>query len=143
MKSFRLFLRNFKRKYRMIYNGETVEPGTGEDLVYDDMLKAMKELYVTNLNVDCKNLLAFPQTKKFYHQLINYPAEIIPLMDQVTKDEMKLIYIDTGATDEELLEFEKLSYRVRPFNLEKKANMRELNPIGEILPITICPSQRS
>ncbi|KAF3934914.1 hypothetical protein ABW19_dt0206345 [Dactylella cylindrospora] len=128
MKSFRMFLRNFKRKYRMIFNGETVPPGVGEELVYDEMLKAMKELHVSGLNVDCKNLLAFPQTKKFYHQLINYPAEIIPLMDQVTKDEMKAIYIDAGASDEELLEFEKMQYRVRPFNLEKQSNMRELNP---------------
>ncbi|KAK6544129.1 DNA replication licensing factor, mcm4 component [Orbilia ellipsospora] len=128
MRIFRSFLRNFKRKYRMIFNGETVAPGAGEELVYDEMLKAMKELHVTGLNIDCKNLLSFPQTKKFYHQLINYPAEIIPLMDQVTKDEMKALYIQQNATEDDLAEFEKLMYRVRPFNLEKTANMRELNP---------------
>ncbi|KAK6358650.1 DNA replication licensing factor, mcm4 component [Orbilia blumenaviensis] len=128
MRTFRNFLRNFKRKYRMIYNGETVAPGTGEELVYDEMLKAMKELHVTGLNVDCKNLLAFPQTKKFYHQLINYPAEIIPLMDQVVKDEMKELFVRLGAREDELNEFEKDMYQVRPFNLEKQSNMRELNP---------------
>ncbi|EPS44070.1 hypothetical protein H072_1953 [Dactylellina haptotyla CBS 200.50] len=128
MHTFRLFLRNFKRKYRMIYNGETVAPGTGEELLYDEMLRAMKQLHVTGLNIDCKNLLAFPQTKKFYHQLINYPAEIIPLMDQVTKDEMKALYIQESATEDQLADFEKLMYRVRPFNLEKLSNMRELNP---------------
>ncbi|KAK6340610.1 hypothetical protein TWF696_008935 [Orbilia brochopaga] len=128
MKTFRSFLRNFKRKYRMIYDGETVPPGVGEELVYEEMLKAMMEFEVEGLNIDCKNLLAFPQTKKFYHQLVDYPAEIIPLMDQVTKDEMKSLYINDKSTDADIEEFEKHEYRVRPFNLDKSSNMRDLNP---------------
>jgi DNA replication licensing factor MCM4 len=43
----------------------------------------MHETETYNLNLDCANLLAYPNSKKLYYQLIRYPQEIIPLMDYV------------------------------------------------------------
>jgi DNA replication licensing factor MCM4 len=43
---------------------------------------------VTGLNLDARNLKAYPSTNKLWHQLHAYPQEIIPLMDQTVKDVM-------------------------------------------------------
>ncbi|KAH1497363.1 hypothetical protein KXX52_001368, partial [Aspergillus fumigatus] len=48
----------------------------------------MRQLGVTSLNLDAKNLKAYPSTLKLWHQLHAYPQEIIPLMDQTVKDVM-------------------------------------------------------
>ena len=40
----------------------------------------------TNSNLDMVNLRASLPTKKVYTQLIKYPQEIIPVMDQAFKD---------------------------------------------------------
>ena len=50
------------------------------------MLKNMRQLGLTGLNLDMRNLKAYPTTVKLYHQLIAYPHEIVPLMDQTVKD---------------------------------------------------------
>jgi len=43
---------------------------------------------VHGLNIDARNLKAYPATLKLWHQLQAYPQEIIPLMDQAVKDVM-------------------------------------------------------
>lgn len=88
------FLYNFQRKYRMIQDGELEEglslppdhPGLVKE--YVEMMKAMLELGVTPLNLDARNLKAYPPTKKLWHQLQAFPSEIIPLMDVAIKDVM-------------------------------------------------------
>jgi DNA replication licensing factor MCM4 len=88
------FLRNFQRKYRMIKDGdldenETVtsdDPGYARE--YVDMMKAMLEFGVTTLNLDMKNLQAYPPTQKLWYQMQNFPEEIIPIVDTVIKDVM-------------------------------------------------------
>jgi DNA replication licensing factor MCM4 len=128
--AFRKFLRDFKRKYRMRMDNEFVAPGQGEELVYVEMLKQMRDLETTNLNLDVQNLKAFPPTKKFYHQLHAYPQEIIPIMDTCVKDEM-LEYLEAiGAHAEEYDQCLVRGYKARPFNVEKSINMRDLNPEG-------------
>ena len=128
--AFRKFLRDFKRKYRMRMDNEFVAPGQGEEPVYVEMLKQMRELETTNLNLDVQNLKAFPPTKKFYHQLHAYPQEIIPIMDTCVKDEM-LEYLEAiGAHTEEYDQCLVRGYKARPFNVEKSINMRDLNPEG-------------
>ena len=66
---------------------ETSEPGSGgSDREYVNMLSDMRHLGITGLNLDVRNLKAFPSTVKLWHQLQAYPHEIIPLMDQAIKD---------------------------------------------------------
>jgi DNA replication licensing factor MCM4 len=88
------FLRNFQKKYRMLQDGELNDggrlpsdhPGASRD--YVEMLKAMLEFGVTTLNLDMRNLQAYPPTRKLWYQMQNFPEEIIPIVDTVIKDVM-------------------------------------------------------
>lgn len=94
MNAMKDFLFNFQRKYRMIQDGELGEglslpadhPAMAKE--YVEMMKTMLELGVTPLNLDARNLKAYPPTRKLWHQLQAFPNEIIPLMDVAVKDVM-------------------------------------------------------
>jgi DNA replication licensing factor MCM4 len=93
MSAFKNFLYNYARKYRMWAEGateaETRAMGqTAEEREYITMLNNMRKLGATGVNLDAKNLKAYPSTLKLWHQLHAYPQEIIPLMDQTVKDVM-------------------------------------------------------
>ena len=94
MSAMKDFLFNFQRKYRMIQDGELEEGASlpAEDPAmareYVEMMKAMLEMGVTPLNLDARNLKAYPPTRKLWHQLQAFPSEIIPLMDVAVKDAM-------------------------------------------------------
>lgn len=129
METFRHFLNNYKSKYARIHDGETLQLGDGEDIVYVDILNEMRRLGTTNLNINAKNLLAYPKTQKLYYQLINYPHEVIPIMDQTVKDCMVAIASgDPSGNPQELDEIEMRTYKVRPFGLDARKGLRELNP---------------
>ncbi|MCJ1397635.1 hypothetical protein MMC11_000831 [Xylographa trunciseda] len=90
---FKDFLLGYQKKYRMWADGateeETSDPSSGgNEKEYVDMLKIMLQLGVTGLNLDVRNLKAYPSTVKLWHQLQAYPHEIIPIMDQTIKDLM-------------------------------------------------------
>ncbi|VVT50017.1 uncharacterized protein SAPINGB_P002559 [Magnusiomyces paraingens] len=127
---FRDFLLNFRMRYRMIADGVSVEEGDGEELTYHSMMLSMVHMGVTNLNLDVRNLEAFPEGHKLAKQLVNYPGEIIPVMDTTIKDCLLQL-----ARDEHLLSPEEITaeiepnfYKVRPFNLGNERGMRDLNP---------------
>lgn len=88
------FLRNFQRKYRMVKDGEIEDvtsitsdhPASQKE--YIDMMKAMLEFGVTTVNLDMRNLEAYPPTQKLWYQMQNFPEEIIPIVDTVIKDVM-------------------------------------------------------
>jgi DNA replication licensing factor MCM4 len=93
MSAFKNFLYNYAKKYRMWADGATEEEtealgGVGDEKEYIDMLNNMRGLGVNGLNLDARNLKAYPSTLKLWHQLYAYPQEIIPLMDQTIKDVM-------------------------------------------------------
>lgn len=93
MSAFKNFLYNFAKKYRLWTEGMTEEDTRlmgpeVEEKEYITMLNNMRQLGVTSLNLDVKNLKAYPSTLKIWHQLQAYPQEIIPLMDQTAKDVM-------------------------------------------------------
>ena len=86
------FLHNFRRKYRLIHDGELAE---GDSLDIDDarmekenisMLETMLDLGTTAFYLDCRNLKSYPATRKLWHQVQSFPAEIIPVMDAAVKD---------------------------------------------------------
>ena len=83
-------MRNFKIRYRVSRDrdhGLTLpalsSSEESERLLYKDYLRAMRVTGQTTLNLDMVDLQAFPPTKKLYTQLIKYPQELIPVMDQV------------------------------------------------------------
>lgn len=86
------FLLNFQKKYRLIADGELEEgssldadhPGLEKD--YTNMLQTMLELGTRSLYLDCRNLKAYPPTRKLWYQLQQFPSEIIPVMDTCVKD---------------------------------------------------------
>ena len=86
------FLHNFRRKYRLIQDEELAE---GDSLDLDDarmekenisMLETMLDLGTTAFYLDCRNLKSYPATRKLWHQVQSFPAEIIPVMDAAVKD---------------------------------------------------------
>lgn len=111
--------------------GELVEPEDHE-LYYVNQLNTIMELGLTNLNLDAKNLLSYPSTRKLYYQLINYPQEIIPIMDHTIKDCLIQIINDSGTTspaESKLDEIETNVYTIRPYNVNMvEKGIRELNP---------------
>ena len=146
MEMFRSFLRGFRLKYRWAHAkklGEplppaaTGNPAEGERLVYEGYLRRMRITDQTNLNLRISDLEAYPPSKRLKLQLIRYPQEMVPIMDQVLKDEMlEMAYEDQkesrdgmggdmGLAEIELMET-KL-YKVRPYGAEA-INMRDLNP---------------
>ena len=100
----------------------------------------MRQTGKTNLNLDVVNLLAYPPSKKLHSQLLKYPQEVIPAMDQQVLKDMMLDIADmdhqaglegmqAAEGEEEIGEIMGKVYKVRPFGLPA-ANMRSLNPSG-------------
>lgn len=88
------FLYNFQKKYRMIQDGELVDnqplqaghPGLEKE--YMKMLDTMLEFGSKAFYLDCRNLKAYPATRKLWHQLQSFPSEIVPVIDTAVKDTM-------------------------------------------------------
>ncbi|CAL9728135.1 DNA replication licensing factor Mcm4p [Monosporozyma unispora] len=126
---FRNFLMSFKYKYRRQLDDSDAIPNntTDEDLYYVNMLNEMRDLGTCNLNLDTRNLLSFNQTEELYYQLLNYPQEVISIMDQTIKDCMVSLVVDNNLSYN-LDDIETKFYKVRPYNVDTEKGMRELNP---------------
>ncbi|KAI4104010.1 MAG: hypothetical protein L6R37_003492 [Teloschistes peruensis] len=127
MSKFKDFLHNFQKKYRLWLDGateeETSDPDSGGDeKVYMELLKNMRELGVGTLNLDARNLKAYPTTVKLWHQLQAYPHEIIPLMDQAVKD----IIVDQA--EEEMLRLRAVQ---QPRQLNRRGSSVPAVPTSE------------
>ena len=100
------FLMNFQRKYRLAIDGEIAENVTlpsdhpGHSKEYLEMMKTMLDLGVTALNLDVRNLKAYPPTRKLWHQLIGFPSDIIPIIDLCIKDCMLELAYEKGQQEE-------------------------------------------
>ncbi|QRG36936.1 hypothetical protein FDK38_001297 [Candidozyma auris] len=127
--AFRDFLMSFKMKERKHMDGEDVEPEDSE-LYYVQQLNNMRDLGTTNLNLDAANLLAYKQTRRLYHQLINYPQEVIPIMDQTVKDCLVSLFSDSTTNEPASIDdIETNIYTIRPYNINAvRRGMRDLNP---------------
>ena len=86
------------------------------------------------LNINCQHFLQFPSTHHFYHQLIQYPQEIIPILDIVVNDEFKRMDIPSLAGEGEEMGEDPLGLlleellQVRLFGLQERCRLRALNP---------------
>ncbi|RDW77964.1 putative DNA replication licensing factor mcm4 [Coleophoma crateriformis] len=87
---FKDFLKNYTKKYRMWAEGmteaEAREDEDSETKEYVVMMHNMLTLGITSLNLDFRNLKAYPPTRKFWQQAQDYPHEMIAIMDQSLKD---------------------------------------------------------
>lgn len=90
--AFRDFLRNFTLKYRMYRDGlteeEVSESPFAETKVYMESMQNMLLLGEERLYLDIRDLNLYPPTKKMYHQLLVYPVDMLPILDQSLKDSM-------------------------------------------------------
>ena len=125
---FRTFITSFKPKYRMLLDNQHVEPGQGENLSYTEKLQAVRMLGLNNMNLDVRDLEAYPITKRLHRQLLDFPQEVIPLFDHTLKDLIIESALEENVSAEELADIERRLYKVRAFNIGKTVNLRDLNP---------------
>lgn len=117
--AFKDFLVNFTPGHRKLTEGQ--EMGEHDMIpLYPRLLQQIHETEVFNMNLDCMNLKCFQPTLTVYYELIRYPQEIIPLMDIVVNEYYKELYQINDNIPQPI--------QVRPFNIGKVVNMRELNP---------------
>ncbi|KAF9121488.1 hypothetical protein BGW39_010498 [Mortierella sp. 14UC] len=83
-------------------------------------LTIMRRTRTRQLNLDCQNLLHHHSGKKVHGLLIDYPAEVLPLLDFAAME----VYINTYPEDDMRGE----SFMIRPFNIGKCINTRDLGP---------------
>ncbi|ORY75902.1 MCM-domain-containing protein [Neocallimastix californiae] len=95
-----------------------IRPEHEQPYYFPRILKEMNELKVYNLNLNCQNLKSYKKSLPLYHQLIRYPQEIIPIMDHVLTEKL--------AENSE--DYAPIHALVRPYNIGKSVNMRDLNP---------------
>lgn len=125
---FRNFMMLFTRKDRNVFRGIAVLPADATTYPYIQQCTTMRELHQTTLTLDARDLLATGPTTPLYHQLLNYPQEVIPIMDQTVKDVMVGLVADLPEIDYPLEEIETSVYKVRPCGVEAHRGMRELDP---------------
>mmetsp|Transcript_7204 Transcript_7204/g.13466 ORF Transcript_7204/g.13466 Transcript_7204/m.13466 type:complete len:919 (-) Transcript_7204:135-2891(-) len=98
------------------------KPGAAPDAApfYRALLQEIVETQLIAFNLDCRNLADFDP--ELYNQLVQYPQEVIPILDIVINDEAAAI---NAAQDNEEL---PNRIQVRTYNLLASKQMRDLNP---------------
>lgn len=126
------FLRNFKAKYRTVFDRERRVPtravtraADGERLVYQGYLNRMLVTDQYQLNLDLIDLQAYAPTRKLHNALIKFPQEVVPMLDQCLADAMEELIQAQAMEDHDPLD---VVYKVRPFISDGAVNMRDLNP---------------
>ena len=75
-----------------------------------------------SLNVDTQHLYYHsPECQKLYHQLVNFPRQVVPLMDLILSQYITNTLL--GGDNEGVPEFQ-----VRPYHLKNLSHMRALDP---------------
>ncbi|KAF9994609.1 hypothetical protein BGZ80_000665 [Entomortierella chlamydospora] len=100
---FKDFLDNFKQKHRIVKENPN-----------------MARTNTRQLNLDCQNLLAYRPAVKLHSLLIDYPAEVLPLLDFTLNEYFDELHPEVDLRGDSLM--------IRPFNLGKTINTRELGP---------------
>lgn len=88
------FYRNFQLKYRLVLDGDLAttqglpEDHPGNHKQYLEVMNAMIDFGTVNLNLDMRDVKAYPPTQKLWYQVQNFPAELMSVFDQALKDVM-------------------------------------------------------
>lgn len=76
-----------------------------------------------SLEIDAMHLFYHNEAcQQLYHQLVQYPKEIVPLMDSSVKWVLETLAQNMDVPIPDM--------QVRPFNLKKVSNLRELDPVA-------------
>lgn len=128
-RQFKDFLLFFTLNDRLRYENKEIT-SQGQEKVYRHMMMNMMEMGLTNMNIDCKDLASFTNTRLLAQQLINYPHEVIPVLDNTVKQVMIQLALEegTGESESRLAEVDTKEYKTRPYNLPDERGLRELNP---------------
>ncbi|KAJ1893867.1 MCM DNA helicase complex subunit, partial [Kickxella alabastrina] len=121
MSTFKDFLLHFTAAHRPPAAGTLSAAEMGEP-VYPQLLRRMHASEVFQLNLDAQNLLAYAPAQRLYRQLVNYPEEVVPIMDYVLTELFMEHFPDAD------MDLAQSDLKVRPYNLTATTNMRELNP---------------
>ncbi|KAI8915519.1 MCM2/3/5 family-domain-containing protein [Powellomyces hirtus] len=121
MQMFSDFLQNFTHSEAVAAEDNEGRINEGPRPFYPTLLRQLKEGGILNMNLDCANLRNYEPALKLYKQLQRYPQEIIPLMDHTLTDFFLELFDDVQMPD-------GVTMRVRPFNLARSVNLRQLNP---------------
>lgn len=115
----------------------TAMPGDDDDQNFNIepyYISVLKQLAITEelvLDIDCRHLFDF--NRSLYRQLIDYPTDVIPIFDLVASSVAKenqnynqMMNNDNYAELEN--QADQQIIQVRPFNLQKSYQIRELDP---------------
>ncbi|KAG0327484.1 hypothetical protein BGZ99_007568 [Dissophora globulifera] len=119
---FKDFMDNFKQRYRIVKENPNVQSISESENkpFYPQLIEQMALTNTRQLNLDCQNLLAYRPAVKLHSLLIDYPAEVLPLLDFTLNE-----YFDERHPEVDL---KGDSLMIRPFNLGKTINTRDLGP---------------
>jgi DNA replication licensing factor MCM4 len=87
-------------------------------LLYVDQLEQIRVTGNYNYSLDCAHLASFDNT--LYNDLVRYPQEVTPIFDMALMDMFTELVPDDFVVEEQI--------KTRPFHLQKRTPMRELNP---------------
>jgi len=81
----------------------------------------------TALDVNCRHLHA--HSADLYRNLVQYPQEVVPIMDLVATEELSRVVLETALdTNAESLVQEPPRIQCRPYNLREVHDLRDLDP---------------
>ncbi|KAJ1966206.1 MCM DNA helicase complex subunit [Dipsacomyces acuminosporus] len=121
MSTFKDFLLHFTPAHRPPAEN-TLSATELNEPVYPQLLSRMHDSEIFQLNLDAQNLRAYPPAQSLYKQLVNYPEEVVPIMDYVLTELYMEQFPDADA------DLAQSDLKVRPYNLSTTTNMRDLNP---------------
>ena len=84
-------------------------------------------LSTASLDIDAMHIYYHNEAcQKFYHQMVSYPMEIVPLMDLLVQRELERLAADWDEETRGPLP----RVQVRPYNLRQVSNLRSLDPVS-------------
>ncbi|KAJ2659387.1 MCM DNA helicase complex subunit [Coemansia sp. RSA 1200] len=122
MSTFKDFLLHFAAAHRPPTSSGAMSEAELQEPVYPQLLRRMHDAEIYQLNLDAQNIRAYAGAQKLYRQLVNYPEEVVPIMDYVLTE----LYMEQFPDAD--VELVQADLKVRPYNLSSTTNMRELNP---------------
>eukprot|EP01125_Pyxidicula_operculata_P018728 TRINITY_DN6683_c0_g1_i1.p1 TRINITY_DN6683_c0_g1~~TRINITY_DN6683_c0_g1_i1.p1 ORF type:complete len:578 (-),score=69.28 TRINITY_DN6683_c0_g1_i1:510-2243(-) len=104
---FKNFLQNFQKENSL-------------QRFYIEKFKEMREIESVTLNLDCTHLKSFSDI--LYRHLIEHPTEVIVCFDAGATDVYYELFPEDASSN--------FTIQTRPYNLEEKTSMRDLDPIN-------------
>ncbi|KAF9193172.1 hypothetical protein BGZ50_007712 [Haplosporangium sp. Z 11] len=124
---FKHFLNKFKQMDRILKENPDANISESERMPFYpqliDQASGMVKKNARQLNLDCQNLLAGERRDgwpKLHSLLIDYPAEVLPLLDFTLNEYFEERHPEVDMRGDSLM--------IRPFNLGKTVNTRDLGP---------------